>query len=119
MRSAPVPEMDCVMTTRSSLIAAESPPYASRAAALVKAGTPVMPAYSLSACESTTFLSAVRTDGSTYGLPWSSRYAPTPRLIFCSKLSALKASVIPVETCQSATRPPLLWPPTKNGLRTR
>lgn len=28
-------------------------------------------------------------------LPWSSRYAPTPRLIFSPWLSALNASVIP------------------------
>ena len=57
---------------------AESEPYASRAAALVNVGTPVMPAYSLSNFDSTTFFSAVRTDGRTNGLPLSSRYAPTP-----------------------------------------
>lgn len=33
--------------------------------------------------------------GRTYGLPFSSRYAPTPRLILRGSLSALKASVTP------------------------
>ena len=35
------------------------------------------------------------TEGSTNGLPFSSRYAPTPRLIFFESESALKASVTP------------------------
>lgn len=65
-----------MMTTRSR---AEDPgPYASRAAALVNSGTPVIPAYSLFSFAAITLSSAVRTDGRTYGFPWSSRYAPTP-----------------------------------------
>lgn len=76
IRKAPVPEMDCVMTSRSR--ADESAPYARTAAALVKSGTPVIPAYSLLSCALITFSSAVRTEGRTYGFPWSSRYAPTP-----------------------------------------
>jgi hypothetical protein len=71
-----VPEMDCVITTRSRALDPE--PYARRAAALVNSGTPVIPAYSLLRCAETTLSSAVRTEGRTYGLPWSSRYAPTP-----------------------------------------
>jgi hypothetical protein len=71
-----VPEMDCVITTRPSAL--DPGPYARRAAALVNSGTPVIPAYSLLRCAETTLSSAVRTEGRTYGLPWSSRYAPTP-----------------------------------------
>jgi hypothetical protein len=41
-----------------------------------------------------TFLTAL----STYGFPFSSLYAPTPRLIFLEYLSALKASVTPIHT---------------------
>lgn len=66
------------------------------AEALVKAGTPVMPAYSLSSFLSRSRCSASRTEGRTYGLPWSSRYAPTPTLTFLGLVSALYASVIPV-----------------------
>lgn len=65
MRRAPVPDMDWVMAMRSSLIGAESGPYASSAAALVNDGTPVIPAYSLSSVDSTIFFSAVRTEGRT------------------------------------------------------
>ncbi|KAH8624279.1 Aspartate aminotransferase [Alternaria alternata] len=48
MRRAPVPEMVWVTAMLSWLRGAESSPYASLRAALVKLGTPVMPAYSLS-----------------------------------------------------------------------
>lgn len=65
-----------MMTTRSS--ADEPGPYARRAAAFVNSGTPVIPAYSLLRWAETTLSSAVRTEGRTYGFPWSSRYAPTP-----------------------------------------
>ena len=54
----------------------ELDPYASRAAALVKDGTPVIPAYSLSRFESTTFRSAALTEGKTYGFPLSSPEKP-------------------------------------------
>ena len=40
------------------------------------------------------------TEGNTYGFPFSSRYAPTPRLIFRGSLSVLKASVTPYGTRQ-------------------
>lgn len=49
--------------------------------------------YSLSAL--TSRASAFLTDERTKGLPLSSRYAPTPRLILRGLLSALKASVTP------------------------
>jgi hypothetical protein len=42
-----------------------------------------------------TQLSLTFTEGSTYGFPLSSRYAPTPKLIFLGLLSALNASVTP------------------------
>lgn len=67
-----MPEIDCVMAIRSSWMGAESAPYARSAAAFVKVGTPVIPAYSLSSLEEMTFSSAVRTDGNTYGFPLSS-----------------------------------------------
>jgi len=63
MRRAPVPEMDCVMASRSS--AELSLPYASRPAALVNSGMPVMPAYSLFSREAMILSSALRTDGRT------------------------------------------------------
>lgn len=40
-------------------------------------------------------MQTLRTDGKTYGFPQSSRYAPTPRLIFLGLVSFLKASVTP------------------------
>ncbi len=61
-----------MIATRSFCIASDPDPYANTAAAFVKAGTPVIPAYSLSRFEATTFCSAVFTDGRTYGLPLSS-----------------------------------------------
>ena len=54
-----------VAAMQSSLSGVESSPYASLRAALVKLGTPVMPAYSLSSDESTIFFSACLTDGRT------------------------------------------------------
>lgn len=65
-----------MMTRRSRAL--DPGPYARRAAAFVNSGTPVIPAYSLLSCADTTLSSAVRTEGRTYGFPWSSRYAPTP-----------------------------------------
>ena len=67
-----MPEMDCVMAMRSLAMASEPEPYARTAAALVKDGTPVIPAYSLSRSDPTIFFSAARTEGRTYGFPWSS-----------------------------------------------
>ena len=72
IRRAPVPEMDWVMAMRSLAMASEPEPYARTAAALVKEGTPVIPAYSLLRSDPTIFCSAARTEGRTYGLPWSS-----------------------------------------------
>jgi hypothetical protein len=65
MRRAPVPEMVWVTAMQSSLRGVESAPYASLRAALVKLGTPVMPAYSLSSDDLTIFSSASLTDGRT------------------------------------------------------
>lgn len=50
----------------------------------MKAGTPVMPAYSLSKFELTTLASAVLTEGRTYGLPLSSPRANQYPSITCS-----------------------------------
>ena len=51
--------------------------------------------YSLSGFCWTRISSAFLTAFRTYGLPFSSRYAPTPRLILRGSLSALNASVTP------------------------
>ena len=54
-----------------------------------------MPAYSFGIFLSITRCSALRTDGSTYGLPLSSRYAPTETDTFFGSVSLLKASTRP------------------------
>ena len=93
----------------------------------------MIPAYSLLRCAETTLSSAVRTEGRTYGFPWSSRYAPTPgsivsfyivvlrmadkvpRLIFSLRRSALNASVIPAICERKVIKLPTLKH-TENGL---
>uniref|UniRef100_A0A1A9ZTS5 Uncharacterized protein n=1 Tax=Glossina pallidipes TaxID=7398 RepID=A0A1A9ZTS5_GLOPL len=73
----------------------ESLPKANSILLAQNSGRPAMGAYSLCNCFSTILASAQRTQGSTQGLPQSSRYAPTPRLRRLGFLSRLNASVTP------------------------
>uniref|UniRef100_A0A2M4B0U5 Putative secreted protein n=1 Tax=Anopheles triannulatus TaxID=58253 RepID=A0A2M4B0U5_9DIPT len=70
-------------------------PSASKILCFPNSAGPPIGEYSWSSCFSAIRFSAVRTLGRTNGLPLSSRYAPTPRLIFFGLVSRLYASVTP------------------------
>uniref|UniRef100_A0A1A9V4K7 Uncharacterized protein n=1 Tax=Glossina austeni TaxID=7395 RepID=A0A1A9V4K7_GLOAU len=89
-------------------------------------GKPSMGAYSLCSCFSIILASAQRTQGSTQGLPESSRYAPTPRLRRFVFLSRLNASVTPrigsggpISTSSNQALPRLFKPSAALDCKTR
>uniref|UniRef100_A0A1B0BHB7 Uncharacterized protein n=1 Tax=Glossina palpalis gambiensis TaxID=67801 RepID=A0A1B0BHB7_9MUSC len=104
----------------------ESLPKANSILLTQNSGRPVMGAYSLFNCFSITISSAQRTQGSTQGLPQSSRYAPTPRLRRLGFLSRLNASVTPrigsggpISTSSNQALPRLFKPSGAIDLKTR